>query len=87
MAHVFIVENIKCGGCEATIVKSLKKIPQVTGVTVDITAGAITLIGEADAALIRHTLDHLGYPVQGHNSVMARAKSFVSCAIGRMARG
>lgn len=86
MEHVYIVENIKCGGCEATIAKSIKKIPQVTGVTVDITAGVITVTGEVDAALIRDTLDHLGYPVQGHNSIMAKAKSFVSCAIGRMAR-
>ena len=86
MEHVFIVANIKCGGCEATIEKSLKKIPQVTGVTVNITAGAVTVTGEADAVLLRDKLGHLGYPVQGHNSAMAKAKSFVSCAMGRMTR-
>lgn len=86
MEHSFIVENIKCSGCEATIARALKKILKVTGVTVDIPAGTIKVAGDADEASIREKLEHLGYPVQGHNSVVAKAKSFVSCAMGRMTR-
>lgn len=87
MEHTFIVENIKCAGCEATIVKSLKKIPHVENVVVDIPGGTIKVSGDADFAHIQDKLSHLGYPVKGDNSVLLKAKSLVSCAIGRIARG
>lgn len=83
------VENIKCGGCASSIRKGLLALDGVRGVEVDIEAGAVEV--EADTALrtdVAGKLAAMGYPetgsVQGLRSAGAKAKSFVSCAVGRM---
>jgi len=83
------VENLKCGGCASTIEKTLRADPRVTKVVVDpatdsVEIGASTeLRGELAATLAR-----LGYPekgsLEGLRSAAAVAKSYVSCAIGKM---
>ena len=85
----FEVENLKCGGCASTIEKTLRADPRVTQVVVDpatdsVEIGAAAeLRGEFAAKLAR-----LGYPekgsVEGLRSAAAVAKSYVSCAIGKM---
>jgi hypothetical protein len=42
------------------------------------------LDGVFDEQVVIQKLDDLGYPVAGHNSVVKKAKSYLSCAIGRM---
>lgn len=83
------VENIKCGGCAASIRKGLQGLDGIETVEVDIEAGAVEV--QADAARrpeIAAKLAGMGYPetgsVQGLKSAGAKAKSFVSCAVGRM---
>lgn len=82
------VENIKCGGCAASIARRLKSIPGVTEARVDVAEGCVTL---ESAAPVREdairALAELGYPARGANNLSAKAKSFVSCAIGRVAGG
>jgi len=83
------VENIKCGGCAKTIEKSLLKMQGVQQVDVNIIEGMVTLAGEnLDKEIIAKTLLSLGYPekgsAEGMASLTSKAKSFVSCAIGRM---
>jgi len=81
------VENIKCGGCANSIVKGLQKLEGVASVTVDVEHGRVTI--DADDSLIAATerLLKLGYPEQGSaaglKAAKAKAKSFVSCAVGR----
>ena len=85
----FEVENLKCGGCASTIEKTLRADPRVTQVVVDPSThsveigAAAELRGELAAALAR-----MGYPekgsVEGLRSAAAVAKSYVSCAIGKM---
>ncbi|MGD2112441.1 MAG: heavy-metal-associated domain-containing protein [Gammaproteobacteria bacterium] len=89
MQHVIEVENIKCGGCASTIKGKLGALDGVSAVQVDVENGRITLEAPADsrASLVK-TLLASGYPekgsVEGIKAAGAKARSFVSCAIGRM---
>jgi len=89
MQHIIEVENIKCGGCANTIVKRLKKIEGVADVGVDIENGRVTVETDADNhAEIVAALHASGYPEKGSaagiEAASAKARSFVSCAIGRI---
>lgn len=89
MQFMIEVENIKCGGCAATIKKRLLEDARIQSVEVDVSSGAITLEASADDfASWKATLLKLGYPergtAEGLSAAKAMAKSFVSCAIGRM---
>lgn len=83
-----LVENIKCGGCSASITRRLKRIPGVIEVRVDVAEGRVTLESETPVReeAVR-ALAELGYPEPGANKVSSKAKSFVSCAIGRVTGG
>lgn len=92
MSNTFHIEidNLKCGGCERSILNGVGAIDGVTAVTVDREHHTVNVV--ADAALRSAVADKLramGYPekgsVSGLNAGLANAKSFVSCAIGRMA--
>ena len=83
------VENIKCGGCAGTITRKLENMQGVSHVAVDIENGRVTIEGDASRReQYADTLAAIGYPevgtVQGLGSASARAKSFVSCAVGRI---
>lgn len=89
MQHIIEVENIKCGGCANTIVKRLKKVGGVADVSVDIEHGRVTVEMDADnRAEIVAALHASGYPEKGSadgiKAASAKARSFVSCAIGRI---
>ena len=83
------IENLKCGGCARSIVKGLGELPGVTNVEVRHEDQTVTV--EADPGAregIVAKLESMGYPevgsVAGIAAGLANAKSFVSCAIGRM---
>lgn len=89
MDHTVAVENIKCGGCANSIRNKLLENSAVKAVEVDIPGGRVTV--ETDTlsrAWIVTILAHIGYPeagsVEGLKAATAKAKSFVSCAIGRI---
>jgi copper chaperone CopZ len=86
MEQQFIVENIKCSGCSNSIRTDLLKIPKVEGVSVDIDAGSITITGNPDRNAVVAKLNDMGYPETGHNTLVKKAKSYVSCAIGKMTK-
>jgi copper chaperone len=83
------VENIKCGGCANSIVKGLQELEGIASVAVDVEQGRVTI--DADDSLrtaATERLLKLGYPEQGSavglKAAKAKAKSFVSCAVGRI---
>ncbi len=83
------IENLKCDGCENMFLKGLMSIAGVAGVIVDHAQKAVVL--EADTKLrpqIVANLLGMGYPetgsVAGLDKGIVTAKSFVSCAIGRI---
>lgn len=91
MPYVIEVDNIKCGGCASSIRRRLLEVAGVTGVEVDIDAGRVTVEGEPESrSAVVEALRQMGYPergtVEGLASVGAKAKSFVSCAVGRLDR-
>jgi copper chaperone len=89
MEYEIQVENIKCGGCASSIRNKVLDAKLATEVDVDIETGAVHLRGDParrpEAAAL---LAGMGYPetgsVAGVKAATARAKSFVSCAIGRI---
>jgi copper chaperone len=83
------VDNIKCSGCAGSITKKLTTVFDTDKINVDIEQGIINidLDDSKKNELVKVLLD-LGYPetdsVYGFDSAKAKAKSFVSCAIGTM---
>ena len=83
------IENLKYGGCENMFLKGLMSIAGVASVIVDHAQKAVVF--EADTNLrpqIVAKLLGMGYPekgsVAGFDKGITTAKSFVSCAIGRI---
>lgn len=81
--------NLKCGGCANSIKKGLEQIDGVGTVSVDLETSNVQ-VETADAALLEQVktkLSAMGYPEVGDaNTVIHKAKSFVSCATGRMSK-
>ena len=83
------VENIKCGGCAGTIKKNILSDSRVEAVEVDIEQGLVVIDSKDEArddysaALLK-----MGYPetgtAEGLAAAKAKAKSFVSCAVGKV---
>ena len=86
MIHKIEVENIKCGGCMNSITTALLKIENVTEVAIDKEADTITINSNTDRAVLVKTLSSSGYPEKGHNSLLHKGKSFVSCAVGNLTK-
>ena len=81
------IQNLKCGGCAHTITTKLSELDEITNVIVNVESSLVTFehSSENDIDLAVEKLASLGYPVEGDkNSVISKAKSFVSCAVGRM---
>lgn len=83
------VENIKCGGCAASIQKNLQADDRVSSVDVDIEQGIVKIEASDNARQdFSAALLKMGYPesgtAEGIAAARAKAKSFVSCAIGKV---
>ena len=80
------IENLKCGGCAATIKKGILGVEGVEEVTVDVEKSIVSISSKKEnLEEIKLKLSKLGYPEVGDtNSVLHKAKSFVSCAVGRL---
>ena len=89
MTYDLFVENIKCGGCAGTITKRLTELDSVSDCLVDVEKGIVSITGdESDKMEVTALLLKLGYPetgtAEGLKAAKAKAKSFVSCAVGKM---
>jgi len=86
----FQVQNVKCGGCANTLKKALHEA--FGEVEVDLTnePREITVqMDDTQVESLRKALKQLGYPMfdenlNGFETFTTTAKSFVSCAIGKM---
>jgi len=92
MIKTFEVANVKCGGCANTVTKELEK-KGFKDVSVDLNKEprvvSVTFTDDANEEVFRSTMSHLGYPCTDENigtftSGTLKAKSFVSCAVGKM---
>lgn len=86
MTTTIQIENLKCGGCAATIKKGILGIDSVNDVEVNVETSEVKVAHENDViSAIKEKLSKLGYPESGDkNTVLHKAKSFVSCAVGRL---
>lgn len=91
MQQFIDVENIKCGGCAHSIVSKLSALNGVESVYVDVENGRVSFFAESVLRnQVKAVLLGLGYPetgsVEGVKAVGVKAKSFVSCAIGKVSK-
>ncbi len=90
MEETFEVLNVKCGGCASTLTKSLKVEFGEVKVNLDVMPRQITLnIKDEQKEALKLKLRSLGYPLtsdelSGLQKATTTAKSFVSCAIGKI---
>jgi len=85
------VDNIRCSGCANTITKALEK-EGFSSINIDLSCEprkvTVELQDGASSAHFRAILRKLGYPlcdeeISFSNSASLKAKSFVSCAVGK----
>lgn len=90
MEVTLAVDNIKCGGCANSIQTKLAEVAGITEVSVDIEPGLVVFRADSEQAFeeAKAKLASMGYPetgsVAGVGAMGAKAKSYVSCAIGKM---
>lgn len=90
MKKTFKVHNVKCGGCAGTLTKDLLKEFGEVVVNLEVEPREITLnIKDNQMETLKLKLRNLGYPLttdelSTFQTVSTTAKSFVSCAIGKM---
>lgn len=88
--QTFQVSNIKCGGCANTLKKALFEEFGEIEVNLEVMPREITLVvDENQIENLKIKLKHLGYPFVSDElntieKITTTAKSFVSCAIGKM---
>ncbi len=81
------IQNLKCHGCANTIKTQMQKLEGISEVKVDNDEDAVTLThtSTSDLEMAKQKLSSLGYPsIDDPNSISKKAKSFVSCAVGRI---
>ncbi len=79
------VENIKCGGCMSGIKKALSEFKGVKSVEITLEEEKIQIQGkQLNRAAYIKKMDSMGYPEKGNNTLFKEAKSYVSCAIGKV---
>lgn len=86
MKKDIIIENLKCGGCVATIKKGILAINGVLELNIDLEKSIVSFVSEKDNfEEVKAKLSQLGYPEVGNkNTIVHKAKSFVSCAVARI---
>ena len=81
------IVNLKCGGCANTVKKGVMSIEGISNVQVDLESSKVIIDTDNDAVVLsaKEKLSKMGYPEVGDaNTMLHKAKSFVSCASGRM---
>ncbi len=83
------IQNLKCGGCANTILNSISKLKNVQDIDITVESSKVSFNYETtdDLNTVKNTLSKIGYPVIGEeNSITKKAKSYISCAIGRVTK-
>ena len=86
----YVVQNVKCGGCANTLKEKLKPDFGEVLVSLENIPREITIQkDDIDEERLSFLLKSIGYPLVDEDmnfvdEVGVKAKSFVSCAIGKM---
>ena len=87
MKTIVHIQNLKCDGCINSITKKLNALDDVSEVRVEVEDNSVAFeySEEHTLDLVKKTLADLGYPEDGEaNNLTAKAKSYVSCAFGKI---
>ena len=90
MKQTYEVLNVKCGGCANTLTTKLAEGFGEVTVNLEVEPRQITLdIEKSQVPALRQALKGLGYPMSDEDlttmeGFTTTAKSFVSCAVGKM---
>lgn len=92
MKTKIIIDNMKCGGCAGSIKKGLRSFSEVSDVVVDVENESVEITHNDDFPIekLKEKLSSMGYPakgtLEGFDKFAANAKSYVSCAIGKISK-
>jgi len=81
------IQNLKCHGCANTITKGLQSIEGISEVQIHIEDSTISFAADDETRInqVKKKLLKMGYPEEeAKNTTIHKAKSYVSCAIGRI---
>ncbi|MDG1528909.1 MAG: heavy metal-associated domain-containing protein [Polaribacter sp.] len=80
------IENLKCGGCAATIKKGILAVEGVSEININVDESLVEVTTDQDVITdVKDKLSKMGYPEVGDaNTILHKAKSYVSCATGKM---
>jgi len=90
MKTKIIIDNIKCSGCAGSIKKGLRLFSEVSEVVVDVENESVEITHQDNFPVnaLKEKLLAMGYPekgtLEGFDKFTANAKSYVSCAIGKI---
>lgn len=87
MNATIVIQNLKCGGCANTVKNKLSEIEGLQDIEVVVETGLVKFqyndLSVLDMA--KRKLKSVGYPeVDTENSLITKAKSYISCATGKM---
>lgn len=83
------IVNLKCEGCANSIKKGVQAIIGVSNVAVNLETNIVKVATDKEETLtkVKQKLASMGYPEVGSaNTIIHKAKSFVSCATGKMSK-
>ncbi len=86
------MDNLKCSGCANTISKAVASFNEVSNILVDVEHESVSFEhpDQLEITPIKDKLRNLGYPekgsLEGIGKMAANAKSYVSCAIGKITK-
>ena len=89
MKATIIVQNLKCDGCARTITNKLSELENISEVQVFPNTYMVSFEYEdsSDALNVKDKLKDLGYPsIDSKNTLASKAKSYLSCATGKMSK-
>jgi len=89
MRESLIIQNLKCGGCASTVIKQLESLEGVSKVDVEVELSQVNFDLQANELMkeVKARLKKIGYPVKGEtNTFGSKAKSYISCATGKMSQ-
>ncbi len=67
-----------------SIKTALMKINGVENVSIDKDTETVTIDATVEKIILINALSKMGYPEKGNNDLLKKAKSYVSCAIGKI---
>ncbi len=86
-SKMYVIQNLKCGGCSNQITSKLQDIKGVSNIQVNVESSTVYFDYDKETNLeeVATTLQGMGYPLaDDQNTLLYKTKSYVSCIIGRV---